>query len=84
VNARSNNPGLNFFLRLMLFRHITRDGREQYFPIDRFGEIFIATAGDTFFARAWLDAAQRNLVMQVLDQVMTDEENDETKKNSRE
>ncbi|MGD0519364.1 MAG: hypothetical protein ABSA26_17645 [Thermoguttaceae bacterium] len=27
------------------------------------------TTGDTFFARAWIDAAQRNLVMQVLDEV---------------
>jgi hypothetical protein len=27
------------------------------------------TSGDTFFARVWLDAAERNLVMQVLDEV---------------
>ena len=42
------------------------------------------TTGDTFFARVWLDSTQRNLVMQVLDQVMTDEENEETKKKFRE
>ncbi len=28
------------------------------------------TGGDTFFARVWLDAAQRNLVMQALDQAV--------------
>jgi len=32
------------------------------------------TTGDTFFARVWLDAAQRNLMMQVLDQVVNNEE----------
>jgi hypothetical protein len=42
------------------------------------------TAGDTFFARTWLDSSQRNLVMQALDQVMADEENEERENNSRE
>ncbi len=42
------------------------------------------TGGDTFFARVWLDADQRNLVMQVLDQFMIDEENEEVKNISRE
>jgi hypothetical protein len=41
-------------------------------------------SGDTFFARIWLDAAQRNMAMQVLDQVMTDEKNEETENKSRE
>jgi hypothetical protein len=33
------------------------------------------TTGDTFFARVWLDAANRNMVMQALDQAVQAEEN---------
>jgi hypothetical protein len=42
------------------------------------------TTGDTFFARVWLDAAQRNMVMQVLDQIMIHDENEEVDKISQE
>jgi hypothetical protein len=41
------------------------------------------TAGETFFAQVWLDTAQRDLVMQVLDQIVICEENEEEKKNSQ-
>ena len=42
------------------------------------------TTGDTFFARVWLDSAQRNLVMQVLDQIMIHDENEEVNNISQE
>ena len=45
----ANNPGLNFLLWLMHIGHIARDGRKQRFPVDRFGEIFIATRAQTLF-----------------------------------
>ena len=37
------------------------------------------TSGETYFARAWLDVAKRNMVMQVLDQAVIREENEERK-----
>ena len=41
-------------------------------------------AGETYFARAWLDAAQRNLVMQTLDQAVIRADSQDANDTSRE